>query len=413
MRDPIRLFAFVGLTLLASPAATSAPSATNRTIAAILMYHHVSDSVRPGPYGRALTVPPADFARQLALLRQSGCATVTVDTIVADVRADDVHGCEIAITFDDGYDDAVSAQRELEAQADTATLYVSTGFVGQEGHISRAQLQQLVMAGVQIGAHTIHHLDLTTLRDAAARTEIEGSRAALARWTGAEVHSFAYPAGRSDTRVESFVRVAGFRNAVTTQPGMLSTSAVSANAYALPRYRVERASGDALLARLVAGTGRHGMSVDELRTIARERSEGNDTALAERIGAALLDATYPEPLLKVRVLRVGDAAFVGIMLSGVKLHERVDRARFTRDVAGMVERAFAARLDVAEVDVWAVSPLNAGPHADVSGDYAVPTARTVFSAAVTRARALGAESQTQMLGTIYWAPGFLEDDRRE
>jgi len=193
---------------------------------------------------------------------------------------------------------------------------------------------------------------------------------------------------------------------------VLSPQTVRATLFSLPRYRVERDTGDALLAHIVGGSARRGLSADELRAIARERSEGNDPRLAERIGAALLDATYPEPLLKVRVLRVGDAAFVGLMLSGVKLHEPVDRGRFAMDVAGMIDRAFAARPDIAEVDVWAVTPLAVAPNAAVSGDYAVPTARTVFSVAVTRAQARETASRAQMLGTIYWAPGFLEDDRR-
>jgi len=376
------------------------------------MYHHVSSTIPPGPYARALTVAPADFARQLAWLRRSGCQTVTVNTIVADVANGDARGCEIAITFDDGYADAVDAQRLLEAQADTATLYVSSGLVGELGHLSRGELVRLASAGLQIGAHTIHHVDLTTLSAAAARTEIEGSRADLERWTGGSVDSFAYPAGRTNDRVETLVRGAGFQNAVSTAPGALSPQTIRAALFSLPRYRIERDTGDALLARLVGDGARRGLPADELRAIARERSEGNDSRLAERIGAAVLDATYPEPLLKVRVLRVGDAAFVGLMLSGVKLHEPVDRARFAQDVAGMIERAFAARPDVAEVDVWAVTPLVVAPNAAVSGDYAVPTARTVFSVAVTRSQAHETASRAQMLGTIYWAPGFLEDNRR-
>jgi hypothetical protein len=155
------------------------------------------------------------------------------------------------------------------------------------------------------------------------------------------------------------------------------------------------------------------MSASELRAIARERVEGNDPALGERIGAALLNASYPEPLLKVRVLRIADATFVGLMLSGVKLHEHVDRARFANDVGGMIDRAFDARPDIAEVDVWAVTPLQVQPAAPVSGDYAVPTSRTVFSAAVTRARAQAAGSRVQMLGTMYWETNFLKDENAQ
>ncbi len=374
------------------------------------MYHHVSDSVLPGPYGKALTVTPAEFSQQLGYLRTSGCEAVTVNTIVADVQARAVRGCEIAITFDDGYVDDVSAARALADDAATATLYISSGLVGSPGHVSRSQLRALADGGLQIGAHTVNHVDLTTRDDAQATREIGGSRTSLAAWSGTPVDSFAYPSGRYDARVERLVRGSGFRNALTTQPGLLTASAGIADLYALPRYRVERDTGSSMIRRIVGAPTRRGASAQELRSIARQRIEGNDPALAERIGAALLDASYPEPLLKVRVLRVADVTFVGLMLSGVKLHAHIDRDAFVADVGGMVDRAFDARPDIAEVDVWAVTPLQVQPPGEVSGDYAVPTSRTVFSAAITREQAQAAGSRRQMLGTMYWAPRFLEED---
>jgi peptidoglycan/xylan/chitin deacetylase (PgdA/CDA1 family) len=405
------------LVLLASASFARADTGANARVlqtatpvAAILMYHHVSDVVLPGPYARALTVQPAEFARHLQRLRSAGCETVTVDTIVADVRSAPLRHCEIAITFDDGYVDDVAAAAQLAAAGSTATLYVSSGLVGTPGHVSRAQLSTLADDGLQIGAHTINHVDLTTLGDAQAAHEIAGSRASLAAWSGTSIDSFAYPAGRYDARVERLVRASGFQNAATTQPGRV-TSAALADPFALPRYRIERDTGAAVLARVVGSPGTPGLSPQELRSIARRRAEGNDPQLAERIGAALLNASYPEPLLKVRVLRIADATFVGLMLSGVKLHARVDRAQFEADVGGMVDRAFAARPDIAEVDVWAVEPLEVQPSADVSGDYAVPTTRTVFSCAVTRAQAEATASRTQMLGTMYWGPSFLKKER--
>jgi peptidoglycan/xylan/chitin deacetylase (PgdA/CDA1 family) len=382
-------------------------------LAAIFMYHHVSATVSPGPYARVLTVQPAEFARQLSWLRTHGCETVTVDTIVDDVAANALRGCEVAITFDDGYaDQAVVARPALDAAGDTATLYVSSGLVGAAGHVTIPQLLTLADDGLQIGAHTINHVDLTTLDESAGQHEIAGSRAALRRWTHAAVDSFAYPAGARDARVETLVRAAGFRNALTTQPGALTTDEVTADPYALPRYRVERDTGSDLIARVVGPASRVGRTPNELRAIARERAEGNDPALAERIGAALLNASFPEQLLKVRVLRVGDATVVGIMLSGVKFHAALTRREFAADVGGMIDRAFDARPDVGEVDVWAVTPLEVQPTGTVSGDYAAPTTRTVFSAAVMRAQRESAASRTQMLGTMYWGERFLNERAR-
>ena len=377
-------------------------------VAVIFMYHHVSSTVQPGPYARALTLTPAEFAHQLSWLRTHGCETLTVDTLLDDVHAGSLRGCEVALTFDDGYDDAANVVLPLLQDAgDSATFYVSSGFVGQPGHISRTQLKELAAAGMQIGAHTVTHADLTTLRDAAARREIEQSGQALTRWSGMSVDSFAYPAGQYNAGVEALVRNAGYRNALTTQPGRLSFASL-ADALALPRYRIEHGTGGALIERVVGPATRTGRTPAELSAIARERAEGNDPDLAERIGAALLNASYPEQLLKVRVLRAPSVTVVGLMLSAVKFHERVNRAQFEDDVAGMIERVLDAQPDVGEVDVWAVAPLAPQPLQAVSGDYAAPTTSTVFSVAVTRAMRQSAVSRLAMLGTIYWEAAFLK-----
>ncbi|MBV8340330.1 MAG: hypothetical protein JO343_10320, partial [Candidatus Eremiobacteraeota bacterium] len=55
-------------------------------VAVIFMYHHVSPTVLPGPYARALTVTPQEFAAQLSWLRTKGCRIATVDELVTDVH---------------------------------------------------------------------------------------------------------------------------------------------------------------------------------------------------------------------------------------------------------------------------------------------------------------------------------------
>jgi len=399
--------------LIAWSAAGAPSAAAAKPVAVVFMYHHVSATVQPGPYARALTLRPAEFAQQLGWLRTHGCETVTVDTLVEDVAAQALHGCEVAITFDDAYaDQATVARPALDAAGDTATLYVSSGLVGAPGHMSLGELRSLADGGFQIGAHTINHVDLTTLGSLARSHEITGSRQTLQGWTHTAVDSFAYPAGQHDASVEALVKDAGFRNAFTTQPGALDAARLETGRYALPRYRVERDTGMDLIRRVVGSSSQAGRAPDELRAIARERAEGNDPALAERIGAALLNASFPEQLLKVRVLRVGDATVVGLMLAGVKFHAALTRREFVADVGGMIDRAFDARPDVAEVDVWAVTPLEVQPAAVVSGDYAVPTTRTVFSAAVTRAQRESAATRWQMLGTMYWGERFLDEEAR-
>jgi peptidoglycan/xylan/chitin deacetylase (PgdA/CDA1 family) len=371
---------------------------------AIFMYHHVSTQVQPGRYARALTVTPLEFEKQLRWLRDRGCAAVTVDQLVHDTNAGSVAACEVALTFDDGYADVVTiAAPMLRRYGDRATFYIATGYVGATGHVDVAQLRALHGEGMEIGAHTVHHVDLTKLPPERASQEIESSALALRGWIGVPISSFAYPSGRVDAAVMARVQMLGFDNAVTTRPGYVTQTSA---AYELPRYRIKRGTGLALMTALLRSAVRGNAPESELEHIARERAAGNDPQAAEAIAVALLARKFPEQILKVHVLASQPATVAGIVLSGVKFHRAVNRDRFAADVREMVELAFEAAPSVHEVDVWATVPLKVAAGTTVSGDYAEPTAATVFSAAI--ARRPDEESNGGIdLGRVYWDPHFL------
>jgi hypothetical protein len=67
------------------------------------------------------------------------------------------------------------------------------------------------------------------------RHEVAGSAAVLRRDFHVPVDCFAYPAGRYDAVAEAAVRAAGYRAAVTTDPGLAH---IGADRAALPRIRV-------------------------------------------------------------------------------------------------------------------------------------------------------------------------------
>jgi len=370
------------------------------------MYHHVAVHPAAGPYGLALTVTPVEFASQLQWLQRHGCAAVTVDQLVNDVRAGALRTCEVGLTFDDGYaDDFTEVAPILQRYGDLATFFVTSGAVGTSGHLSAAQVRALAAGGMEIGAHTVTHADLTTLGSGALNREVRDSRAALQRISGQPVDAFAYPAGRFDRGVESAVHDAGFNEAFSTDPGTVDAAAIARDPYALPRLRILRGSGETLMASVLAGARGASASLPQaaLRGIARRRIEGNAPEVAERVGVALLRGEFPEPILKVRVLKAGPAVVAGIMLSGVKFHEPVDRKAFASDVSSMTSRAFAADASISEVDVWAVVPIAVAPNADVSGDLAIPTNRTVFAASMLRADWLRDRAPAD---AQYWAPGW-------
>jgi peptidoglycan/xylan/chitin deacetylase (PgdA/CDA1 family) len=386
-------------------------------VAAVFMYHHVSPSVQPGKYASALTVTPQEFGEQLAWLRARGCAIVHASTIIDDARAGALAPCEVALTFDDGYDDATAYVAPMLTRAGaTGTFFIATGVVGSLGHLNVAGLRALIDLGMELGAHTVHHVDLTQVTASARAAEIASSVAMLRSWTDADVIDFAYPSGRYNIGVERSVEAAGLRQAFTTNPGRISVATVRDN-FALPRYRVLRGAGIALFASVLgAGTStaatqpaRFGGSYVPVRSgavlvsIARKRIEGNDPALAERIGISLLREEFREPIEKIRVLTVPAASVAGIMLSGSGLHGPVTETQFETDARAMALLALSNAPRVSEVDVWATVPQAVATGTVVAGDLAAPTERTVFSLSLRRDA-----PETRAFVDKEWAAGLTQ-----
>jgi peptidoglycan/xylan/chitin deacetylase (PgdA/CDA1 family) len=85
--------------------------------------------------------------------------------------------------------------------------------------MSAAQLRELHAEGHEIAAHTRTHPILPLLDADQLAAELVGARDDLRDLVGIDAVSFAYPNGTYDQKVVAAVRHAGYRYAVTTQPG--------------------------------------------------------------------------------------------------------------------------------------------------------------------------------------------------
>jgi peptidoglycan/xylan/chitin deacetylase (PgdA/CDA1 family) len=148
------------------------------------------------------------------------------------------------LTFDDGFaDNAVTVRDTLEAAGVPGTFFVVTGSLGGDLQMSGgrfrmmdpAQVKALAAAGHEVGAHTVTHPILPGLADEEARREVVDSKQFLEDLLGMAVTSFAYPKGRMDLRVRSFVHDAGYRQAVVTRRAFVEPPV---DPLALPRLAV-------------------------------------------------------------------------------------------------------------------------------------------------------------------------------
>jgi peptidoglycan/xylan/chitin deacetylase (PgdA/CDA1 family) len=155
------------------------------------------------------------------------------------------------ITFDDGYRDVLwNAAPVLARLHFPATVYVITGRISgsDSSFLTWPELKRLEQLGLEIGSHTVHHLELPGLSDAAATRELTASRRTLEAHLGRPVQWFAYPAGREVPHDVPLVARSGYVLAVTTRPGALQSRS---QPLLLRRYEVLDTTGVAGVAALV------------------------------------------------------------------------------------------------------------------------------------------------------------------
>jgi peptidoglycan/xylan/chitin deacetylase (PgdA/CDA1 family) len=202
----------------------------------ILMYHYIrSVDQSIDPLGYELSVTPDDFNNQMAWLHEQGYIGVRMDGITRCLRGEaPCPSKAIALTFDDGYEDAYSsALPTLKRYGLVATFYIITGSIGQPGYMTWEQVAALRDAGMEIGAHTVSHPDLTLLDWETAGYEIGQAKADLDQHLHINVTSFCYPTGLYNAGIEEQVRAAGYLNAITTR-----WDNDTSDILALPRRRV-------------------------------------------------------------------------------------------------------------------------------------------------------------------------------
>lgn len=121
---------------------------------------------------------------------------------------------KMTTSWDDG-DPLDLRVAELLAQYGlSGTFYVPC----QNGHavLAEAQVRDLAQS-FEVGAHTVHHVDLTSVANATAQTEITESKQKIEFVTGRRCKSFCFPKGRFGKRHVEMVREAGFKTARTVE----------------------------------------------------------------------------------------------------------------------------------------------------------------------------------------------------
>lgn len=192
----------------------------------ILCYHRFT----AGRSTSRMEVSASDFERQLQWLHDQGWSVVPLKTVLGFVAGrNGVPARAVAITLDDGYrSDFEIAAPILRRFDDPATVFVYTDFVGAGAGLTWPQVEALQHGGlIDVQSHSKSHPDLAkrlpgesaAAYDRRLHLEIDTPLQLLARHGVGDATVFAYPYGSTDAEVESVVRAAGYRAAVTVARG--------------------------------------------------------------------------------------------------------------------------------------------------------------------------------------------------
>ena len=208
----------------------------------ILFYHRISED------RDELAVTPKAFREQMDYLASESYEVVNVVEAARLLDAGDVPPRTIGLSFDDGYlDNAEQALPILAERGFRATVFVATAVTSgwalfdwyreQPPLLGWDEIAELDAEGIlRFEAHSVTHPNLLRLQDGAARQEIHGCKIALEERLGRTIAAYSYPSGLYGPRERALVAQAGYRVAVTCEPGV---NTVTTDRLALQRRQVD------------------------------------------------------------------------------------------------------------------------------------------------------------------------------
>ena len=212
----------------------------------ILMYHSIESMPRT-TIMRSLHVPPKKFKFQMWMLKILGYKGLSLSQLKPYLDGKK-HGKVVGITFDDGYqNNLINAAPVLNKYNFTATCYIVSDSIGisnewdldnkitQRPLMSESEIKKWISLGMDIGAHTKTHADLTVISNQKAQEEIVDCKIELETKFKVLVNDFCYPFGRFNETISSITREAGYHSATSMIRGRANEQS---SRFMLPRIPI-------------------------------------------------------------------------------------------------------------------------------------------------------------------------------
>ena len=158
------------------------------------------------------------------------------------------YGKVVGITFDDGYqNNLINAAPILLKYNFSATCYIVSEAIGktniwdienqitQRPLMSEDEINQWIKFGMDIGAHTKTHADLTNTSLQTAEKEINDCKLYLEEKFKVNITDFCYPFGRYNQIISNLVRKSGYDRGTTMIRGRANSQS---DKFQLPRIPI-------------------------------------------------------------------------------------------------------------------------------------------------------------------------------
>jgi len=187
----------------------------------ILMYHEVNDLC-----ANSLYLSVKDFTSHLDSFERAGITPITLRQLYEHWEGKALLPEKpIVLTFDDGYVSMyTTVYPMLKERGWSGTFFCITSTLGKHGHLTKEMIAEMAANGMEIGSHTVSHVELNALGGERLLNELSISQSTLADIVGGNVDILCYPVGRYNAQTISAAKETGYLCAVTTKHGIASRS---------------------------------------------------------------------------------------------------------------------------------------------------------------------------------------------
>jgi peptidoglycan/xylan/chitin deacetylase (PgdA/CDA1 family) len=173
----------------------------------ILTFHAIDNAAS------VISFAPSVFQQGMAILHAHEYRTVDLAEALTCLRQQEPFPDRaFVLTFDDGFQTVYTeAFPVLQRYGMSATVFLTVGaspnfharLPEREGRVmlNWSEIREMQVGGIEFGAHTLTHPDLTRLPADQIVREMSASKSAIENALGASVTSFAYPFGRYNDQI--------------------------------------------------------------------------------------------------------------------------------------------------------------------------------------------------------------------